>query len=70
MTRLNSVAIAGTCVLAVVLLVSPSVQAMALDAIGSLAESTVKGLFQPFWPFAHGKCSTLGRFDPACPQCL
>lgn len=70
MTRSQSIAIAGTCVLAMVLLVSPSVQAKAMDAIGSVAESTVKGLLQPFWPFRHGKCFTLDMFDPTCPQCL
>jgi hypothetical protein len=70
MTRSKSVAMAGTCILAAVLLVMPSVQAMALDAIETVAKSAVKGLLQPFWPFEHGKCSPLSRFDPICPQCL
>ena len=70
MTRSKSVAMAGTCILAAVLLVMPSVQAMALDAIETVAKSAVKGLLQPFWPFEHGKCSPLSRFDPTCPQCL
>ena len=70
MTRSKSVAMAGTCILAAVLLVTTSVQAMALDTIESVAESTVKGMLQPFWPFEHGKCSPLSRFDPICPQCL
>jgi len=70
MTRSKSVAMAGTFILAVVLLVTPSIQAMALDAIETVAESAVNGLLQPFWPFEHGKCFTLDRFDPTCPQCL
>lgn len=70
MKHSKSIAIAGTCVLAVVLLVTPSVQVAALDAIGTFAENTAKVLLHPLWPFAHGKCFTLDRFDPTCPQCL
>jgi hypothetical protein len=70
MTRSKPVAMAGTCILAAVLLVTPSVQAMALDAIETVAESAVKGLLQSFWPVEHGKCFTLDRFDRTCPQCL
>ncbi len=70
MTCSKFVAMAGPCILAAVLIVTPSVQAMALDAIETVTESAVKGLLQPFWPFEHGKCSPLSRFDPTCPQCL
>jgi hypothetical protein len=66
----KSIAIAGTCVLALGLFVAPSVQGAALDAIGTFAENTGKVLLQPLWPFAHGKCFTLDRFDPTCPRCL
>ena len=70
MTRSRSVATAGTCILAAVLLVMPSVQTMALDAIETVAENAVQGTLQPFWPFEHGKCFPLSRFDPTCQQCL
>jgi hypothetical protein len=70
MTRLKSIAIIGPYVLAVVLLVTPSVQAMALETIETITESAVKGILHPFRPFEHGKCFTLDRFDPTCPRCL
>ena len=70
MTRSRSIAMGGTCLLAVVLLITPSMQAIALDAIGNVAEGSMKSLIQPFWPFGHGKCFNLDRFDPTCPQCL
>ena len=70
MKHSKSIAKAGACVLAGVLLVTPSVQSTALEAIGAISESAVKGLLQPFWPFEHGKCFTLDRFDPTCPRCL
>jgi hypothetical protein len=70
MTRSKSIAMAGTYILAAVLLVTPSVQGMALDTIEVVAESAVKGMLQPFWTFEHGKCFTLDRFDPTCPRCL
>jgi len=70
MTRSKSLAITGICALAAVLLLTPSVQTIVQDAIGSVAEGTVKSLIRPLWPFGHGKCFTLDRFDPACPQCL
>jgi hypothetical protein len=64
------IAMTGACVLAAVLLVTPSVQAMGMEAIETITESAVKGLLHPFWPFEHGKCFTLDRFDPTCPRCL
>jgi hypothetical protein len=67
MTRSKSIAIAGT--LAAVLFLAPTVQAMG-DAIGTAAESVAKSLLHPLWPSEHGKCFTLDRFDPTCPQCL
>ena len=70
MTRSKSAVMAGTCILGAVLLVTPSVQAMALDAIETVTECSAKGLLQSFWPFEHGKCFTLDRFDRTCPQCL
>jgi hypothetical protein len=70
MKHSKSIAIAGTCVLAAALLVTPSVQATALEAIGNITEIAVKGLIQSFWPVEHDKCFTLDRFDPACPPCL
>ena len=70
MTRSKSIALAGTCVLAAVLLLSPSVQEVAMDAVGTVAESAARSLLRPFWPFGHGKCFTVDRFDPTCPQCL
>ena len=56
--------------LTVGLFVMPSVPVVALDAIETFAENPAKVLLQTFWPFAHGKCFTLDRFDPTCPQCL
>jgi len=66
MTRARSIAMAGSCVLAAVLLFTPSVQGVAEDAIGIVAESAVKSLLRPLWPFGRGKCFNLGRFDPTC----
>ena len=70
MTLSKSDAMAGTYVLIAVLLLTPSVQGNVLDAIGSVAEGAVKSVVQPFWLFAHGKCSTADRFDLTYPRCL
>jgi hypothetical protein len=70
MTLSKSIAIAGTYLLAAVLLLTPSVQSMALEAIGTITESAAKSVIHQFWPFEHGKCFTLDRFDPTCPRCL
>jgi hypothetical protein len=67
---MKSVAKAGAGVLVAVVLVTPSMEAMAVEAVDAITESAVKGLLHPFWPFEHGKCFTLDRFDPTCPRCL
>jgi hypothetical protein len=60
----------GTCLLAVALLITPSMQAIVLDAIGDVADASIKNLIRPLWPFGHGNCLNLDRFDPTCPHCL
>jgi hypothetical protein len=69
MTRSRFIAMGLTCLLAVVLFIAPSMEAIT-GAIGDVAESSMKSLTRPLWPFAHGKCFNLDRFDPTCPHCL
>lgn len=69
MRRSRFIAMGGTCLLAVVLFIAPSMQAIT-DTIGNVAEGSMKSLIKPFWPFGHSKCFNLDRFDPTCPHCL
>jgi hypothetical protein len=60
----------GTSVLATVLLFVPSAQSIAENAISTITDSTVNSLIPSIWPFEHGKCFTVDRFDPTFPHCL
>lgn len=70
MRRSRFIAMGGTCLLTVALLITPSVQTLAMGAIGNVVEGSMKSLIKPIWPFGHSKCFNLDRFDPTCPQCL
>lgn len=70
MTRIKFLATAGACLLAIGLVVTPSVQTNVLDAIGDVGDSAARSIVRPLWPFAHGKCATVDRFDLTSPHCL
>ena len=70
MKRRKSIAVIASVVLLLVLVITPCGQSVAFAALDVIAENTLKMLRLPFWPFEHGKCFTLDRLDPTCPQCL
>lgn len=65
--RLSIATTSATCVLVLLMIMSPSAQAFVVDAVGTFAENSVRSLL---WPLGHGKCFNLNRLDPTCPQCL
>ena len=66
----KAVAAVGTSILAAVLLLAPSAQSIATNAISTITDNAVNSLVPSVWPFEHGKCFTLDRFAPTYPHCL
>jgi hypothetical protein len=64
------VANAALVVLAVLVLAMPATQNVLAFVLDEFAEIPQRALHVPCTLLDHGKCFTLGRFDPTCPQCL
>ena len=56
--------------LALLVLAMPATQNILAWALNEFAEITERALHFPCTLLDHGKCFTLDRFDPTCPQCL
>jgi hypothetical protein len=56
--------------LALLVLAMPATQNVLACALNEFAEITERALHFPCTPLGHGKCFTLDRLDPTCPQCL
>ena len=56
--------------LALLVLAMPATQTVLACALDEFAEITERALHFPCTLLDHGKCFTLDRFDPTCPQCL
>jgi len=61
---------AGLIALALFVLAMPVTQNILACALDECAEITERVLHFPCTLLEHGKCFTLDRFDPTCPQCL
>ena len=64
------VANAAIVALTLFVLAMPATQNILACALDEFAEITERALRFPCTLLDHSKCFTLGRFDPACPQCL
>jgi hypothetical protein len=56
--------------LALLLCAMPTTQNAVVWALDKFVEITDRALHFPCTLLDHGKCFTLDRLDPACPQCL
>ncbi len=56
--------------LTLLILAMPATQNVLACALEEFAEITERMLHFPCTLLEHGKCFTLDRFDPTCPQCL
>ena len=56
--------------LALLVLAMPATQNILACALNEFAVITERALHFPCTLLDHGKCFTLDRFDPTCPQCL
>ena len=56
--------------LALLVLAMPATQNVLSYALDEFAEITERALHFPCTLLDHGKCFTLDRSDPTCPQCL
>ncbi len=61
---------AGLIALALFVLAMPATQNVLACALEEFAEITERVLHFPCTLLEHGKCFTLDRLDPTCPQCL
>jgi hypothetical protein len=68
--RRRFVANAALVSLALLVLAIPATQNVLSYALDEFAEITERALHFPCTLLDHGKCFTLDRFDPTCPQCL
>jgi hypothetical protein len=68
--RRRFVANAAMIVLALLVFAMPATQNVFACALNEFSEITERALHFPCTLFDHGKCFTLDRFDPTCPQCL
>jgi len=55
--------------LALLVLAMPATQNVLACALNEFAEITERALHFPCNLLDHGKCFTLDRLDPTCPQC-
>jgi hypothetical protein len=56
--------------LALLVLAMPATQNVLACALNEFAEITERALHFPCTLLEHGKCFTLDRLDPTCPQCM
>jgi hypothetical protein len=56
--------------LALLVLAMPATQKVLACALDEFAEITERALHFPCTLLDHGKCFTLDRLDPTCPQCM
>ena len=56
--------------LAFLVLAMPATQTVLACALDEFVEITDRALHFPCTLLEHGKCFTLDRLDPTCPQCL
>jgi len=56
--------------LALLVLAMPATQNVLACALNEFAEITERALHFPRTLLDHGKCFTLDRLDPTCPQCM
>ena len=56
--------------LALLVLAMPATQNVLACALNEFAEITERALHFPCTLLDHGKCFTLDRLDPTCPQCM
>ena len=56
--------------LALLVLAMPATQNVLAYALNEFAEITERALHFPCTLLDHGKCFTLDRLDPTCPQCM
>jgi len=70
MNRRKLAATATMIALAFLVLAMPATQNVLACALNEFAEITERALHFPCTLLDHGKCFTLDRFDPTCPQCL
>jgi hypothetical protein len=68
--RRRFVANAALVSLALLVLAMPATRNVLACALDEFAEITERALHFPCTLLDHGKCFTLDRFDPTCPQCL
>ncbi len=68
--RRRFVANAAMIVLALLVFAMPATQNVLACALNEFAGITERALHFPCTLLDHGKCFTLDRFDPTCPQCL
>jgi hypothetical protein len=69
-SRRRFVANAGLVALALLVLTMPATQNVLACALDEFTEITERALHFPCTLLEHGKCFTLNRLDPTCPQCL
>lgn len=70
MTWSKSITAVATSVLATVFLFVPSAESIATDAISTITDNALNSLVPSVWPFEHGKCFTVDKFDFTYPHCL
>ncbi len=68
--RRRFVANAALVSLALLVLAMPATQNVLAYALNEFAEITERALHFPCTLLDHGKCFTLDRLDPTCPQCM
>jgi hypothetical protein len=56
--------------LALLVLAMPATQNVLACILNEFAEITERALHFPCTLLDHGKCFTLDRLDPTCPQCM
>ena len=56
--------------LALLVLAMPATRNVLACALNEFSEITERALHFPCTLLDHGKCFTLDRLDPTCPQCL
>ena len=68
--RRRFVANAALVSLALLVLAMPATRNVLACALDEFAEITERALHFPRTLLDHGKCFTLDRLDPTCPQCM
>ena len=69
-TRRKFIVGAAVLVLTLAIAATPTGWSVAVSRLIDFVEITQKVARLPCWTVDHGKCFSLDRLDPTCPQCM